>query len=814
MTTRRSRWRALGLGLLVLLIAVGVAVFLWVGNRSPLAGRVLDEALAVGRDASTFPAADEDYFHDMDGGVPLTPEEIKGRNSWTVWAAGNDRFWDGIGVTAYGALDFLKTLSTHPSLKTNRDHRWEYLGLVNEPCFVKPTGPDPKRHGLWLDQRSPDCPPDPFENEQKYPGVSTGARGKTIERGSYYGYATGVVGLRLFPNPAFDEQAAKVWDANRYYTDPAYYNSNKLVRPYRVGMSCAFCHVGPNPTKPPADPENPKWENLSSNVGAQYFWVDRIFDWDADPSTFVYQLFHTSRPGSLDTSLISSDNINNPRTMNAVYLLLPRLLQAKRWGKEMLAGGGLDNRQFNDYAKEGPLAQFFDAPNTVWTPRVLKDGADSVGALGALNRVYINIGTFSEEWLLHFNALVGGRRVSPIAIADARKNSAYFQATEAQTLDIARFFLKATGAHHLKDAPGGGEFVAKDEQQLMRGKVAFAENCARCHSSKIVPPPVPGLDPNGCAGKDYLQCWNRYWEWTGTTEFKEKMRQIVLAKDFLDDNYLSNEVRVPVTLLQTNACSPLATNAIGGNIWDNFSSQSYKDLPSVGDITWYHPYTGAPQTYTMPAGGRGYTRPASLVSLWSTAPFLLNNSVGHFESSPSVVARLKAFQDGIEQMLWPEKREKDSLLGDKIPGKIDRTPQPTYLRIASGYLPDFLQKLPNEPLLSKVFDGGGIQIGPIPTGTPVNLLANVNLLFEGQDLTERLRYQGKVGDLMVKVVRDMAALPKNANDEQARATFKDLVDPLLAVSKCPDFVVNRGHLFGTMLPDADKRALIEFLKTF
>ena len=119
----------------------------------------------------------------MDGGVPLTPEEIKGRNTWIVWTAGNDRFWDGLGVTAFGALDFLKTMSSHPALKTSRDNRWEYLGLVNEPCFVKATGPDPKRHGLWLDQRSPDCPPDPFENEQKYPGVAIGARGKTIERG-------------------------------------------------------------------------------------------------------------------------------------------------------------------------------------------------------------------------------------------------------------------------------------------------------------------------------------------------------------------------------------------------------------------------------------------------------------------------------------------------------------------------------------------------------------------------------------------------------------------------------------------------------
>ena len=56
-----------------------------------------------------------------------------------------------------------------------------------------------------------------------------------------------------------------------------------------------------------------------------------------------------------------------------------------------------------------------------------------------------------------------------------------------------------------------------------------------------------------------------------------------MKPDFLDGNFLSAEFRVPVTLLQTNACSPLATNAIAGNIWDNFSSQTYKELPSVGD---------------------------------------------------------------------------------------------------------------------------------------------------------------------------------------------------------------------------------------
>jgi hypothetical protein len=35
---------------------------------------------------------------------------------------------------------------------------------------------------------------------------------------------------------------------------------------------------------------------------------------------------------------------------------------------------------------------------------------------------------------------------------------------------------------------------------------------------------------------------------------------------------------------------------------------------------------------------------------------------------------------------------------------------------------------------------------------------------------------------------------------------------LLKVSKCPDFVTDRGHLFGTGLADDDKRALIAWLK--
>src|SRR5262249_39881845 len=147
---------------------------------------------------------------------------------------------------------------------------------------------------------------------------------------------------------------------------------------------------------------------------------------------------------------------------------------------------------------------------------------------------------FSEEWLLHFNPLVGGKKTTPIEIAVARKNSAYWEATEAQTTNMALFFLKSTEPHKLADAPGGEAYLTKDAALLDRGKLVFAETCARCHSSKL-PKPAEGLDPDGCAGPNYLTCWNKYWAWTKTEDFKSKMRAIVMDPDFLKGNFLSAE---------------------------------------------------------------------------------------------------------------------------------------------------------------------------------------------------------------------------------------------------------------------------------
>lgn len=799
-----------------LILAVLLAACPLGAQAQPFGRPPLDEALLVGRDGASFPAADEDYFAGMDNGVELTPDEVRGRNMWLVWTGGNDLFWDRITNDTFGQFDLLKTLSSHPDLPAKRSNRFDYLGLINEPCFEEANGPDPDRYGLWLDRRVEDCPEDPFADEVKYPGVEIGARGRNMPIGSYYGEPTGVLGLRLFPNPDFDERAERAWDPERYYNDPDYYLDDELVRPYRVGMSCAFCHVGPSPIAPPEDPENPAMENLNATVGAQYFWFDRIFAWKPEDRQYMVQLIHTARPGTLDTSLVSSDYINNPRTMNAIYLFAERMETALRLGEEHLAGGELDNKQFDDFLQEGPLTAFFEPPDLSFSPRVLKDGSDSVGALGALNRVYLNIGLYSEEWTRHFNPIIGGRSISPIEISVAQENSGYWQATEMQTPYMARYFLKAGRPDRLADAPGGERRLTADEATLANGRRIFADTCARCHSSKL-PEMAYEAMPGGCSGPGYLDCWNRYWDLTETDEFKQAMRGIVEADDFLDGNYLSSDMRVPVTLLETNICSPLATNAIAGNIWDNFSSQTYKELPSVGAVTVHDPRTGEPYQYQMPGGGRGYTRVPTLVSLWSTAPYLLNNTVGYYTQDPSVEGRLAAFEDGIAQMLWPERRERDAELGDKVPGKIDRITERSYVTVPRGFLPDFLVKVsgPFRDELPWLLNANGdVELGPIPKGAPVGLLANLDLRPDQANLAERARHDLRLLRLLVRVKRELKALPPGTSDEDARFAFQDLVDPLLALSKCPDFVVNRGHYFGAGLSDADKGDLIEYLKTF
>jgi hypothetical protein len=686
----------------------------------------IDEAKAAGLTAADFPQITADVFKPMDGGIELPPEEIMGRNTWNLWSGGNQRFWDHAAQDSYGLIDLLKMLDNR---KYPRGDRFKILGLMNEPGFRARGPTEPDKLGLCLDEQTA---PEPSGIDEKI-----------------YGKPSGVLGFRLFPNPEFNDEARTKWDGDRFMKDPTYYNDKKLIRPYRVGVACGACHIAPNPSNPPADPENPRWENLASAIGNQYINEGKVFACNVQEGGFFYEMLAAQPRGTSDTSRIATDHINNPNAINAIFLLAERERIAV---PEKMAGGTL------------ALPGEKDEMNVL---HILKDGADSVGVRGAAIRVYVNIGMFSEYWLTRHNRLIGLTPQKPFEIPYAREHSVFWRATEERLDNIAAFFRKLK-SFRLADAPGGQAYITADSAIMTRGKEVFAENCAACHSSKQ---PPGNIDPRSGEGKAWF-------------------RAAVMSPDFLENNFLSNDKRYLLTKIETNSARAFATNAKGGQIWDNFSSQTYKELLPVDKLKFFNPFD---QTHPIEFRPRdknvapGYYRTPSLVSVWSSAPFLHNNMLGKFTGDPSVSGRMDAFNDGIEKLLWPEKR--------KGPDSIWRTSQRCYLHIRREYVPCVLR--------FRCDKDGYLNIGPIPAGVPINLIANLDPSF---------------WDMLTLVPRIKADLDKihdqQLDDEAAKKVFAHLVPDLIKANKCPDFIEDEGHYFGRDLPDADKRALIEYLKTF
>src|SRR5262252_400369 len=636
-----------------------------------------DDAKEAGLTAADFPQTSADVFKEMDGGLLLTEDEIKGRNTWLLWTAGNQVFWDRLARESYGLVDLLKTLDSR-----RRSTRFAKMGLINEPGFLAAERPD--QFGLWLDERA-EAPP---------PGVD-----ETI-----YGRSSGVIGLRIFPNPAFDDRARQAWSADLYYGDPRYAADPKLVRPYRVGT---------------------------------------VFAPGTVRGSFLWEVLNAQPPGTSDTSRTATDHINNPGAINAIFDLDARLAVAV---PERMADG-----------------------ETRRVPHILKDGADSIGVAGAILRVYVNEGMYSQRWLTDHDPLVGLRPQRPFRVAEAATHSVYWQATSERVGNLARFFARIKPMR-LEAAPGGLAYLMADEATMRRGQIVFADTCAVCHSSKQPPADV---EP-------------------GTEAARQWHRDAVTRPDFRDDNFLSTERRYSVARVKTNACRALGTNATAGHIWDDFSSATYKSLDSVGVIETFNPLEPS-EPFRFQAAGRGpgYYRVPSLVSMWASAPYLHNNSVGAFTGDPSVEGRMRAFADGIEKLLWPERRAGLA--------SVWTTSEDSTIRIPEPLVP---------PLLKPLVRNGILEIGPIPRGTPINLIANIEPRLDSL-LTLVPTVNAGFRDAFARRLDLLHPVAGAPGDETGRR----LVAALMAASTCPDLVEDRGHLFGADLPDADKRALIEFLKT-
>lgn len=534
----------------------------------------------------------------------LTEEQEHGRDTWYFWtggdldvsgkqAVGDQALWRILAIQSHGTFDLLQAIDSR-----YRGQRFKLFGVISDPDCKKAAGPD--QYGLWLDDcSSPDVP--------KIPDVP--------------GEPTGVMGLRKFRNPNFKPSE---WDVNKYMADPA-----KVEPPYLVGMACGLCHVGFNPLHPPADPENPEWRNLHPGMGNQYF-REQLFNTSKYPasrglktSDFRWQVANAQPQGTSETSQVATDHINNPNVINNIAYLNLRPKHTER------TADGVEREVYH----------------------VLKDGADSVGsaclddpaprpgiddtACAAL-RVYVNIGLCAAFWTTLHDPVYGLKR--PQAVFDpkqARKDSSVcndgWTATQAR-MNGLEAFLRTLPPLHLADADGGADYLPKDPTVVARGKIVFAENCARCHSSKRPPQNYQG-------------------------DAAEWYRKAVMQDDFLTDNFLSDDERHPVSEIGTNSERAMASNATEGHIWQEFSSETYKKLPEVHIDDLVNPLHIDLKLFPVVAkGGRGYYRTPTLASMWATAPYFHNNSLGIVTNDPSIAGRLAAYQDAMEKLLWPDRR--------------------------------------------------------------------------------------------------------------------------------------------------------------
>jgi hypothetical protein len=703
---------------------------------------------------------------------PSNPDQkaVFGRNTWLLWCGGDEDFWDWLAQRGYGVLDFLQALDSR-----HRETRLHDLGLINQPG-LKRTG-TPGAWGLYLDSvkskigAEGDYSPDFGSRYDSQAEAYKDPQGRTLKSDGVnplvYGYPSGVIGLRLFPNPNFfngpDAKRAQArWNAEAFYNDHAYATDPRTVRPFTVGMSCAICHVSEHPLNPPANAEEPQWSNLSSIVGAQYFRTSGIIGSRVERTNFLWQYLASQQPGTIDTSMTATDQINNSNAMNAIFELPARVARA----------------QLNPAENQGPAAQSIPLgpmqESERRIPRVLMDGADSIGLFAALNRVYLNIGLYHDEWNRDTNTIIGFTPQKPFSIDVCRRNSLYWRVNEDFRIGyLAAFFLwdkksptesrmKAeeprfqcsTQAMLLKDAlipsadgtsretfvppptkdhPEGTRVVTHwndpaalwDEPAALRGGKVFTENCMVCHSSKQ---PVDyeiafaHEPPNGAKswrdltandGKltiPYAEAdWENFKKSPAYNDYLAKALPLSgqgdweKMREFLKDNYLSTDLRIPVSLTETNSARAVGTNALKGHVWSEFASETYQSLPPVGKLTYTDPFTRQDAIWEPPGNGPGYYRVPSLVSIWMSAPLLHNNSLGFFIADDldlrvSVKGRLDMFDDAINKLLWKAKRgltpsglgglrgATEATWHGSDPGWIYRTDVESDLRIPSGHL--------------------------------------------------------------------------------------------------------------------------------
>ena len=779
------------------------------------------------------PAPVDPGFHAAAEG--LTPSERAGREIWFKATAGNGRFHTYVFQQRLGVLiDWYRVLRS-----SNRGERFKTWGIINDPDCCAPGSPNCPKKSLDETFGFDYCPGDddllahvgkagyrdPACTFQDAPLNPKQAHGDKDQRQDpcdlAFGTSTGALGLRKFPNPRFNADRWRAlngspgsWEGfTRPLSDsgPDSRNSRMLdgsiEPPFLIGMTCGACHIAFSPLRPPKDPEHPSWENIDGLVGNQYSRMSEVMASGMPESSLEWQIFSHARPGTVDTSAVPNDQINNPGTMNPLINLERRPTfpeQVTRWRAVNTCAAGSNERAcWCEPGRDGKCWQRSQQTEEVY--HILKGGEDSIGALEAVQRVYFNIGSCSEQcWVNHITDLRQadpkhrGFRQTPFDIGQCRRDCPNFRAIEDRLQNIVDFLFTGRPAdlYRARGLASQAELVAQLDREfgakaVVRGKAVFAETCARCHSS--------GKGP-----------------WDASTDF----HATVAGRPDLRADFLSNEKPVDVTEVGTYRSRALHSNHMKGHVWEEYGSETLRARPVVNGIDEPHD------------GGRGYYRPISLISVWAFAPLMHNNAMGPeicgkptdpkaelyrnpyvlpgtwtrmpnpppcVPFDPSVEGRYRLFKASMEELLNPKTRLR----------KITLVDQPVVI---------------DGPAFPGQEEGFQLQI---PEGIPAAIPGNLRHKELVEDLVlakvdvQRLRAKYKSRNDVDKIVATLqqiltqltTGLATGADAVVARIGRDHLPFIQQMYSNSTADVENDGHTFGQGLSPADKKALIAFLAT-
>lgn len=794
-----------------------------------------------------------------EGEAGLTPSQRAGREIWYKATAGNDRFHTYTFQQRIGVLiDWYRVLRADA-----RDQRFKTWGLINDPSCCTPGSPQCPAKSRDETYGFDWCPGDEtllkFVGKEGYrdpacdfkdaPPEASDPQGHRNGRESAcylaFGTSTGAMGLRKFPNPRFDPVAWKKlngslgsWegynsklssDANRADAKVSRLGDGSIEPPFRIGMACGTCHIAFNPAKPPADPEHPRWENLRGLVGNQYLRMSEVMVSGMHPQSLEWQVFAHARPGTSDTSAVPTDQVNNAGTMNALINTAQRPTfpntQVIAWRKAgACAAGAKESECWCEPGKPGKCWQRGLKAETVH--HILKDGSDSTGALGAIQRVYFNIGSCAEAcWLNHLTDLrqldstARNFGQTPFNLGQCRRDCPNFRAMEDRLQNVLDFFLSSEGnATDLQVARENGlkqtqataryeldDLIADLEKQfgqgaVSRGRTVFVDNCARCHSSNKEP--FQAVDFHALDPKSGLRA-----------------------------DWLGNDVPAPVSEIGTDRCRALHSNHMQGHVWEQFASETYRAKPADPNI---------PEPN---GGGRGYYRNLSLLNLWAHAPFMHNNAIGPELCGWGEPGPYELYRSSYVDASQPGK---PPLAKDRQPAcwKYDPSVDGRFkLYVAS--MQDLLNPSQRIPKALKLDQDIVLDIGPriwdgqdekrlvgftvrVPAGASAGNVGNFqHKPFIGDLLAAKLKPQElekrlstRVGPAKAKqLVLELQTIGKSiATDPSQLVTAVKAARERMPIlwevySSCTAELENEGHRFGEDLSPADKNALIAFLAT-